>query len=94
MKQRPVKEGWNVVPMSVNEIDETPGQPSRPVALDYKEILLQLMVSLTCCEHMGDVSNDMLRVLKSIGLEPPPDILVDDCSLARWLAGQGITKGL
>ena len=36
---------------------------------DYKTILLQFLASLTLCDHMGDVSNDVVDVLEKIGVE-------------------------
>ena len=40
-----------------------------PAAIDYRAILLQLIGSLTLCDHMGDVSNDVSTVLERIGLD-------------------------
>jgi hypothetical protein len=34
---------------------------------DYKELLMQLLGSLTICEHMGDVARDVEYVLKKLG---------------------------
>ncbi len=34
--------------------------------LDYRKILLELIASLTLCDHMGDVSNEIVEVLKRI----------------------------
>ncbi len=38
---------------------------------DDRTILLQFIASLTLCDHMGDVSNDVSDVLKKLG--PPYD---------------------
>lgn len=37
--------------------------------IDYRTLLLQLIGSLTLCDHMGDVSNDVDFVLKKLGIE-------------------------
>lgn len=36
---------------------------------DYRTILLSLIGSLTLCDHMGDVSNDVQEALDQIGLK-------------------------
>ena len=36
--------------------------------VDYRQMLLQLCGSLTLCDHMGDVSNDVLEVLTRLGM--------------------------
>ncbi len=36
---------------------------------DYKALLFQLCASLTLCDHMGDVAEDIFDVLKMAGLE-------------------------
>ena len=55
---------------------------------DYRQILLQLIGSLTLDEHMGDVSNSVSEALTRAGFvvdwEEWPD-------LRSWLAQQGIT---
>jgi hypothetical protein len=56
--------------------------------LDYKTILLQFIGSLTLCDHMGDVSNDVVQVLERIGLNIEWDDWPD---LGRELARMGIT---
>jgi hypothetical protein len=42
-------------------------------AEDYRSLLLSFLGSLTLCDHMGDVSNDMLDVLEHLGIEPPEE---------------------
>lgn len=37
--------------------------------IDYRHVLLQFIGSLTLCDHMGDVSNDVDTVLKKIGID-------------------------
>ncbi len=39
------------------------------VATDHRAILLSLIGSLTLCDHMGDVSNDVQEALDQIGLK-------------------------
>ena len=36
--------------------------------IDYKALLLQFIGSLTLCDHMGDVSNDVQTVLKRMNM--------------------------
>jgi len=61
---------------------------------DYEAILLKFLESLAWCEHMGDVSNEMLSVLTQMGLEPPPNICEDDLRpLGRWLEEQRKKEG-
>lgn len=35
---------------------------------DYRKLLLNFIGSLTLCDHMGDVSNDVNEVLEQMGL--------------------------
>jgi hypothetical protein len=51
-------------------------------------VLLQLIASLTLCDHMGDVGNDVTEALKLIGLEIRWDDWPD---LGRALAKMGVT---
>lgn len=37
--------------------------------LDYRDILLKFIASLTLCEHMGDVADDIETVLGCLGIE-------------------------
>ena len=37
--------------------------------IDYKELLLQFIGSLTLCDHMGDVANDIDEVLKKMEID-------------------------
>lgn len=53
---------------------------------DYRELLLQLCASLTLCEHMGDVSDDVRTVLNRIGIE----VRGDDWALATREALQAL----
>lgn len=36
---------------------------------EYKALLLSFIGSLTLCDHMGDVTNDIDDVLKKLGLD-------------------------
>lgn len=36
---------------------------------DYKNLLLQLIASLTLCDHEGDISEDCYYVLEKMGIE-------------------------
>ena len=47
-------------------------------AKEYRMLLLQFVASLTLCDHMGDVSNDVDIVLKRLGVEPPEEIMYDE----------------
>lgn len=40
-------------------------------AIDHEALLLQLVGSLTLCDHMGDVADDVRTVLKRLGIETP-----------------------
>ncbi len=55
---------------------------------DYPEILLQLIASLTLCDHMGDVSNDMQRALELAGVAVDWD---DEDELRAALHAMGVT---
>lgn len=37
--------------------------------LDYRDILLRFIASLTLCEHMGDVADDIETVLDILGIK-------------------------
>lgn len=37
--------------------------------MDYKYLLIKFVASLTLCEHMGDVADDIETVLDLLGLE-------------------------
>lgn len=55
---------------------------------NYKDILLQLIASLTLSDHMGDVAGDIDGALKQAGV----DIEWDDLSdLGRKLGKMGVT---
>lgn len=53
-----------------------------------RDLLLKFIASLTLCDHMGDVSNDVTEVLKFLGLEIEWDEWSD---LGNALAKMGIT---
>lgn len=38
-------------------------------AEEYRALLLNFVASLMLCDHMGDVSNDMLIVLEDLGVK-------------------------
>jgi hypothetical protein len=57
--------------------------------IDYRTLLLQLCASLTLCDHLGDVLDDVLFVLRALEMEPAEwDDLAD---IGRALGQQGIT---
>jgi hypothetical protein len=41
---------------------------TRPADLTDRELLLQLLGSLTLCDHMGDVADDVLHVIRQLGI--------------------------
>lgn len=53
----------------------------------HRKLLLQLIGSLTLCDHMGDVSNDVVDVLDRMGID------WGDCweDVPKLLHGMGIT---
>lgn len=57
---------------------------------DYKNLLLQFIGSLCLCDHMGDVSNDILTVLEKMELNDLAE-WDDFDSLAKALNEKGIT---
>lgn len=61
--------------------------------VDCRSLLLSFLHALTLCDHMGDVSNDMLKVFKELGMELPSSVLGEDdmIPLRRWLESQGVT---
>ena len=63
--------------------DNAPKEP------DHKKLLLQLIGSLTLCDHMGDVSNDVSEVLKRLGMEAKE--WNEWCELGHLLGDMGIT---
>jgi hypothetical protein len=60
---------------------------------DCRMLLLQLIGSLTLCDHMGDVSNDVVMVLKKLGIEweSPEDGQDEWGTLAHQLHEMGVT---
>ena len=55
--------------------------------LYLKNLLLSFIGSLTLCDHMGDVSNDVDFILKELGY----DVEWDDLNeLSDWCGEQGI----
>ena len=57
--------------------------------VDYKKILLQLIASLTLCDHMGDVGDDINKTLENIDLQVGE--WDDICELGHLLGKMGIT---
>ncbi len=55
---------------------------------EARTLLLQFIGSLTLCEHMGDVSNDVETVLKRLGVQVDWDDLDE---LGDHLGEMGIT---
>ena len=56
---------------------------------EHEWLLLQFIGSLTLCDHMGDVSNDVMEVLRRIGMN---EIEWDDMSdLGSAFGELGIT---
>lgn len=55
---------------------------------EWERFVLQFIGSLTLCDHMGDVTNDVDTVLKRLGYEVDWDEMSD---LADWLAERGVT---
>ena len=43
-------------------------------AIDYRRLLLELLSSLSLCDHMGDVADDVDYVLKKLGIEETPHL--------------------
>lgn len=56
--------------------------------LDHRTLLLQFIGSLTLCDHMGDVSDDVAKVLDIMGLDIEWDEWDD---LGKALSEMGIT---
>lgn len=59
-----------------------------------RALLLSLVGSLTFCDHMGDVADDVIKVLKELGIETPQAGEDDDWwpGLARDLHALGVTS--
>ncbi len=36
---------------------------------EYRDLIISFIISLCYCDHMGDVSNDMIDVLKKLGIK-------------------------
>lgn len=51
---------------------------------NHTDLLLKLIGSLTLCDHMGDVSNDVDKVLRELDINVPGDLEWED--LGDWLA--------
>lgn len=62
--------------------------PSDDDTIDYGIFLLQLIGSLTLCDHMGDVADDIKTVLETMGVELKWNTLYD---LGKKLGAMGIT---
>ncbi len=61
---------------------------------DYRELLLQFIGSLTICDHIGDVTNEIDDVLTRLGMPLPAEVATDTdwgIALGEWLGKQGIT---
>ena len=56
---------------------------------DYLKILLQLIASLTLCDHMGDVGNDMMHALELAGVDVKD--IWDENEPAATLHAMGVT---
>jgi hypothetical protein len=56
--------------------------------LDYKELLLQFLASLTMCEDIMEVSQDVYFLLNKMEIDVEWEILPD---LASYFAEQNIT---
>lgn len=59
--------------------------------INYKELLLKLCASLTLCDHMGDVWDDVNTVLKRIGMGHIGHTAEEFGDLGRDFAKEGIT---
>jgi hypothetical protein len=57
-------------------------------AEEYHKLLLRFIGSLTLADHMGDVADDVNKVLKELELEVEWD---DWSELQRWLAVHNVT---
>lgn len=60
---------------------------------DYRKLLLQFIGSLTICDHIGDVTNEIDTVLKKLGMPLPADVATDTdwgVALGEWLGKQGV----
>jgi hypothetical protein len=60
---------------------------------DYRELLLQVVASLTLCDHIGDVSNVVAEVLDKleIGVDDWDELGHTWGSVPRQLAQMGVT---
>lgn len=62
---------------------------------DYRKVLLQLVASLTLCDTMGDVAEDIENALKAIGYSIPDGGVTDEegryTPLWKALHADGIT---
>lgn len=59
---------------------------------DYKEILLQLVASLTLAEDFGDVSESIDGALRKAGFNAPKYYSYgEEEELTEWLIKQGVT---
>lgn len=56
--------------------------------MDYKNLLLQFIASLTLCDHMGDVADDIIVVLKKMEIAIEWDDIDD---LGKALGEMGVT---
>lgn len=55
---------------------------------EYRELILSLIASLTLCDHMGDVADDVNETLKRLGVTIEWDEWHD---LGRALGKMGVT---
>lgn len=67
--------------------------------LDYKELLLSFIASLTLADHLGDVFEDVDTVFEMIGVEVPEEVKYPEEGeynegLGEWLAKEYGVKTL
>ena len=55
---------------------------------DNKKLWLAFFSSLVMCDHIGDVSNNVLTMLKWFGMEEGSSASWDD--LPKWVEDQGV----
>lgn len=62
-------DGWEFVITSENKLLHIPKHETLKIMCDNEKLLLKFIASLTLCDHMGDVSNDVDDVLKKLGID-------------------------
>jgi hypothetical protein len=60
--------------------------PSSTTVGNPRQVLINLVGSLTLADHMGDAMDDAMQALKQVGIEPPEEMDDDDFDLGDWLA--------